>query len=71
MITIQELANWFVYHAPTPEDLPKYEAIRNAAYVFCEVILKHTPPSADQTVAIRRVREAVMAANASIACKGK
>jgi len=34
------------------------------------VILEHTPPSADQSAAIRKVREAVMTANASIACGG-
>jgi hypothetical protein len=67
----EDLVNWFSYHAPTPDDIPKYGAIRQAALEFTEVILVNTPPSADQTVAIRRVREAVMIANASIACRGR
>lgn len=32
---------------------------------------KGTPPSADQTAAIRKVREAVFTANSARACKGK
>lgn len=62
-----DLDHIFKYHAPTPEQLPKYEAIRTAAKVFAKVITDNTPPSADQTAAIRLLREAVMTANASIA----
>jgi hypothetical protein len=35
------------------------------------VIVAQTPESADQSVAVRKVREAVMAANAAIACGGR
>ena len=59
-------------HPPsTPDQLVQYEAIREAAIVFAEVIVAETPASADQTVAIRKVREAVMTANASIDLDGK
>lgn len=61
----------FQYHAPTPDQLPKYEAIREAARVFALVLLENTPGSPDQTAAIRLLREAVMTANASIALGGK
>lgn len=57
----------FKYHAPTPEQLPKYEAIREAARQFALVLLQHTPPGSDQSAAFRHLREAVMTANASIA----
>jgi hypothetical protein len=67
----EELDVWFKYHAPTILDVPKFEAIRNKARELAETILMNTPPSADQTVAIRLVREAVMVANASIACGGR
>jgi hypothetical protein len=67
----EELENWFTYHAPSPDQLPKYEMIRAKALEFAKAIVNNTPPSADQTVAIRKVREAVMIANASIACGGK
>lgn len=71
MIDEAALTNWFSYHAPTPDDLPRFVAIRDAALAFAKVIVANSPPSADQTVAIRKVREAVMIANASIACGGK
>lgn len=48
-----------------------YEAIREAGKVFAATIVKYTPPSADQTTAIRKIREAVFTANAAIACGGK
>lgn len=71
VITKAMLENWFTYHAPTPDLLPKYEAIRNAGMNLAEIIVDNTPSSADQTAAIRKVREAIMTANASIACKGE
>jgi hypothetical protein len=36
--------------------------------VFAETIIRNTPPGSDQSAAIRKVREAVMTANAAIAC---
>jgi len=67
----QKIENWFTYHSPTPDQLPCYTAIREAAKQFALVLVANTPESADQTVAIRKVREAVMIANASIACSGR
>jgi len=71
MITKANLENWFSYHSPTPEQLPKYQAIREAAKHFAEVVVENTPPSADQTAAVRKIREATFTANASIACGGE
>jgi hypothetical protein len=61
----------FRYHAPTPEQLPRYETIREAARIFARVILDSTPRGADQSAAIRHLRECVMTANAAIALEGK
>jgi hypothetical protein len=71
MITMKELENWFTYHPPSPEQQQQYVAIRDAAKRFAEVVASNTPPSPDQTAAIRKIREAVMTANAAIACDGK
>ena len=71
MVTLGVLANWFTHHAPTPEQAGQYQSLREAGLRFAQVILKTTPPSADQTTAIRKVREAVMTANAAIACGGE
>ena len=69
-ITPEQLENWFTYHSPTADDQVGYLAIREAGKHLAEMIVTHTPASADQTAAIRKVREAVMTANAAIACKG-
>lgn len=67
-ISQQDLDNWFTYHSPTPDQIPKYQEIREAGKKLAEAIVKNTPASADQSAAIRLVREAVMTANAAIAC---
>lgn len=69
-ITILHLDRWFTYHPPIPGQAEAYQAIRDAARAFAQVIVDRTPPSPDQTTAIRKVREAVMTANAAIACEG-
>lgn len=69
--TDEALKDIFTYHKPSEDQLPKYEAIRNAAFEFSKVLVANTPASADQTAAIRLVREAVFTANASIALQGK
>lgn len=71
IITEEQLLNWFTYHSPTPEQLPKYLAIREAAKTFAEVIVANSPDCADTTAAVRKVREATMTANQAIACGGK
>ena len=67
-VTVEDLERWFTYHAPTPEQIDKYSAIRNTARSLAHVIFDECPDNADRTAAIRKLREAVMTANASIAC---
>lgn len=62
-----DIDHLFTYHAPRPDQIPRYNAIREAARAFGHVLLANTPPSADQTAAVRLLREAVMTANAAIA----
>lgn len=69
MISFEDLDNWFSHHPPRDEiDADVYERIRAAGKTFALVVLEETPPSADQTTAIRTIREAVMWANAAFAC---
>jgi len=65
------LDEFFRYHPPTPEDLPKYAAINQAAKNFAEVVRANCPDSADYRDAIRKIREARMIANAAVALKGR
>lgn len=68
MITEDDINNWFEYHKPNEAQIPLFAGIREAAKRLAEEIIACTPPSPDQTAAIRKVREAVMTANAAIAC---
>lgn len=71
MVTVpgtNDLENWFTYHPPTEDLLPRYKAIRDAALEFAKVVHTNAAAGPDKTVAIRCIREAVMWANASIAC---
>lgn len=68
MATPEDLINWFSHHPPTIPDVAAYEAIREEALEFAKVIISNTESSADQTVALRKVREAMMAANQARAC---
>lgn len=69
MITDGMLVNWFTYHAPTAENQVAYLEIRDAALTFARVLVRRTPACADQTAALRKLRECVMTANAAIACE--
>lgn len=71
MVTKENINNWFTYHAPEADQPRQYDAIRNKAKELAEVIVDNTPACADQTAALRKLREAVMTANQSIACKGQ
>lgn len=67
----EELTNWFSYHPPLAGQAEQYARIRAAARIFADVIVRECPRSADRASAVRKVREAVFAANASIACGGR
>lgn len=71
MISDDQLETWFEYHAPSDEQVAAYEVIREVGRFFAQTIRNNTPESADQTAAIRKVREAVFTANCAVACGGK
>ena len=68
MIAQSILDNWFTYHAPSPEQLVAYEKLRSDARIFANTINELVPDGPDKTVAIRKLRECTMTANAAIAC---
>lgn len=70
-ITRDDIEHWFTYHAPTEDQRVAYEKLRSSAKEFATAILDLTPSCADQTAAIRKVREATMTANQAIACGGR
>lgn len=64
---ISDLENKFKYHAPKEGQLEKYKRLRSAGKDLALLIQKECPECADAYIAIQRVREAVMYANAAIA----
>lgn len=70
-ITLENLTDMFTFHKPRCGDAAAYTRVRKAGRQFSEVILNNTRSSADQSAAIRKVREAVMTANAAIALRGR
>lgn len=62
-----DIEHVFTYQPPKPEQIQHYEAIREAGKIFARAILDNSPPNDDQSIALLRVREAVMFANAAIA----
>lgn len=63
----EKLQNWFTYHAPRGDQIKRYKNIREAGRVLAATIIASTPEGDDQDAALRKVREAVMTANAAIA----
>lgn len=71
-MTNEQIDNWFTHHPPQNlTTINQYHAIREAGKALAYAILDNAPAGADQTAAIRKVREAVMTANAAIACEGR
>lgn len=70
-VKVEQLEDIFTYHAPeTAEQLQAYDKIRRAGKALAQAILEGTPICGDQQAAVRKVREAVMTANAAVALKG-
>lgn len=64
----RDIQNMFTYHPPKPGQPELYEALRDKARELAELIVTSCPYNAESGTAIDKVREAVMWANASIAC---
>jgi hypothetical protein len=62
-----DIDNIFKYHPPSGDQQRRYVAIRGEAKTLAYWVLAHCPDSAERTLALRRIEEAVMWANASIA----
>lgn len=61
------IENTFTYHRPFGTQPERYIAIREKAKELAQLIQQSTPPSPEQTLALRDLQRAVMMANAAIA----
>lgn len=62
-----EIEKRFTYHSPKGDQSERYKDIRQRAHMFAEIIDSFCPESREKSIALTRLEEAVMWANASIA----
>lgn len=64
---VRDLEHRFKYHAPRDGQPAKYETIRNGGLTLALGILELCPDSRERSLALTKLEEVVMWANASIA----
>ena len=64
----EQIENSFTYHAPKDNQLERYVRLRYTAKDLALLILKLTPSSREQSLAITKLEETIMWANKAIAC---
>jgi len=62
-----DIDNNFIYHASSPRQVKIYENLRNNGKELVEYINSICPDGREKSVAITKIEEAIMWANASIA----
>lgn len=67
----EEIKNRFTYHAPKPGQPERYNLIRKEAKAFALLIDSACPDSREKSLAITKLQECVMWANAAIACNAE
>ena len=65
-----ELNTRFTYHAPKEGQPEKYTALRDKAKELAALVVELCPDSRERSLAITKIEEASMWANASIARRG-
>ena len=70
MRTIDEVYHAFTYHPPTGDQPLFYEGVRERAKNLATFVFDFIPESPERTIAIRKIQEAVMAANLACALRG-
>ena len=65
--TQKQIDNNFVYHPPKEGQKERYESIREGACEYAEYLAHHCPESRELSLAMTKLEEAVMWANAAIA----
>lgn len=63
----EELEIRFTYHAPQPGQVEKYKDLRDKAWGLADLIVESCPASRERALALTKLEEAVMWANAAIA----
>lgn len=62
-----DISNTFKYHAPNDSQIKRYAELRDCARNMALLIDDHCPGSREKAIALTKLQETVMFANASIA----
>lgn len=65
--TVNDLKNRFVHHPPKEGQAERYAQIREILRLNAEYIVERTPVCREQSLALTKLEEAMMWANAAIA----
>jgi hypothetical protein len=63
-----DIDNVFTYHPPVGDQVERYQYIREGGRILARLIDGQAPDGPEKTLALRKLQEAVMWANAAIAC---
>lgn len=63
----QELTTRFTYHPPKEDQIPRFQAIREAALDFANLLETLCPDSRELSLALTALDQVVWSANAAIA----
>jgi len=66
-LTLESIENRFTYHAPQGDQSVRYERMRANAKSLATLILELCPDSRERSLAITKLEELIMWANAAIA----
>lgn len=66
-MTGEELNKAFTYHPPKGDQVDRYQLLREMGHNLALAIHKECPASREQSLALTKLREAIMWANAAIA----
>lgn len=65
--TVEQLDNAFKYHTPKGDQAQKYQSLREVGKELAKMICHYSPPSRERSLALTKLEEAIMWANAGIA----
>jgi hypothetical protein len=66
-VTKEEITKRFTYHAPKPGQPERYEKLRSEAKELAKLINLDVPESREKSIAMTKLEETIMWANAGIA----
>lgn len=66
-----DLDNIYTYHAPVPGQLERYVTLRENAKAMAQLIIDNCPETRERSIALTKMEEVIMWANASIARSGE